>query len=160
MLVLLEPQEQLDHKDHKDLLEQLVLKEHKESKEMLVLKVLKVRKVRKAFKVRLVRMAQTERTEQMELMERQDHKVLKVLKVLKDRQVLQELLAPAFRLEEQSDNCLQKRLRQIMILLGELQSPAEQHRQVADPTGTSTFNTYEHDSPFFSRTLCLHLRRW
>ena len=38
---------------------------------------------------------------------------------LKDRQVLPELLALAFRLEEQSDNCLQKRLPPIMIPLGE-----------------------------------------
>ena len=36
----------------------------------------------------------------------------------KDRQVLPEPLALAFRLEEQSDNCLQKHLRRIMILLG------------------------------------------
>lgn len=36
----------------------------------------------------------------------------------KDRQVLLEPLALVFRLQEQSDNCSQKHLQRIMILLG------------------------------------------
>ena len=66
-------------------------------------------------------MAQTERTERTELMVRQvrkDQPDQPEQLAHKDRQVLPEPLALAFQLEEQLDNCLQKHLRQIMILPG------------------------------------------
>jgi hypothetical protein len=71
------------------------------------------RKVLKDYKEMLVRKVRPAR---------QDRQVLKGQPeqlAHKDRQVLPEPLALAFRLEEQSDNCLQKRLPPIMIPLGE-----------------------------------------
>lgn len=57
--------------------------------------------------------------------------------------MLLEPLALAFLLEEQSDNCSQKHLPQIMMLLGESPLPAEPPHRPEDLTGTFIFNTHD-----------------
>ena len=117
LLEIPEPLAQPALKDLLDLQAQLARKVLKGYKEMLVLKVRPARQDRQVLKGQQDQLAH------------------------KDQQVLPEPLALAFQLEEQSDNCLQKHLRRIMILLGESPSPAEPRHQQADLTGTSTFNT-------------------
>jgi hypothetical protein len=109
------------------------LKVRKESKEMLGLKV---RKVFKEFKVRPEQLVQPDQPERL------------------------DLLALAWRPEALLDNFSPRRHRPITTRLGELQSPAAPPHRPEDLTGTFIFNTYEHDSPFLPRTICLHLRRW